>query len=933
MANECSASSICKLMFMLINVHLTVMIVSTSFDNNSRSGSSNYQFISALEINHYNSHPDYYYKTLEPQPNYRRHHKTAYEMNMNDLQQHQEQQSISTSAQETSSKRFPSNDHLPQEQKLALQIFITDPSNGRRKTSGVQHKKHSNILIGKKRPYDVIQQAEQDTIVSNNHHNLKKFSPSERHFYMLSPVRQQTSAPPVETNGSNITTTSNETDLAGDSASASNGNRTGSSFNDTTKNDLEPPLLKVLASNDQRETSLSRKPITSNHKIELVRTQHRPPWRKKPPSQSFLLLLPMKTPNSPTLTSNKTSTNTTTSTTTTPAPTFSLATTPRSFDSEPESFRLDGSDGLSGRRIQLKSKTTPLPISSKSTTEFYKLISSAHSPVETVTEGLNYIPSTRRRINGKPFGSNSMNYHDSYDNFQNHQKLSAATRNRIHELMAGSGSERATTTTTTAPTATIQTRYKPSSSITTSTNNLNMSDGHVISPEILVGSSNEDMRDLEKRGNLVRFNGINRNSGNVVDELVYQHQHNSRPALNFTLNSDEIPSTVFDGKRKVTIIRHSSNKFAPPPPTIITTRTTTEPLITTLQFLQQQDNHQVPNRIKIEDSVVNNTLPTNLNQSSSHLVLPANQLVRMISKHKNKYDDNVKSHTLTVVDNDAIRLPPNATSVHNKLIVAIRPGRPRRYPSTTQFPVYNIVAGITPPSIPIITNQSHTQSPFVRPNSPEGSVFGLLKPTSSETTTTQSPQQSFGAQNIKFPAQLPSQLQPTTIEHVEIQDKLNISVPDSANTVGPHKIPDKILMETEEHHERPPDALVISDATIVSRPYGSNTVINQDGIMKLGSTTRKPTRHYTTKRINIVASNTTVVHQFNHPTHNQNAMRPPPPTKPSFLAYLGNIFNAGIATSALAVLTLIKTIFTIILVMFLPPIALTAAITQAIALG
>lgn len=925
MANECDATSIFKLMLMLIRVHFTlIMIALISFNINSDNSKL---FTTALRIDHY-SHPDYYYKsssaaatttTIVPRKerHHQRHHQTAYEMNMNDLQQPLTRQ---TSGKKSSNQ----GENLPQEQKLALQIFITDPSNHGRKSSGVQHRKHSNILIGKKRPYDIVQE---DTIISNNHHHehhqhLKNYTPSERHFYMLSPISSPLSSSTESTNNNNSSIPS------GDTNSSSITNKTVS-LNGSKNNLLEPPLLKVLASDDQREVS-SRKPILNN-RIELVRTQHRPPWRKKPPSQSILMYMPVKTPDPASSESSSTST-------TTSAPATS-ATTPRSLNLEPETSYLFGvdSDSLIGRRMPHRTTTTTVPSTTSTTsttfpptTEFYKLISSAHSPVDTATESLNYIP--RRRINGKPFGANTMDYHDAYDNFHNHHKIDGpATRIRV--------SEQPVTTTPTAPTTTYpmrtQTRFRPtspymssSSSLSSLSNNLNMSDGHAVSPEILVSGSNEDIGSSKKRGNLIRINGINRNGEDV-----------SRPSLDFSPTLDEVPLTVFDGKRKVTIIRHST-KSQPPPSQILirrATATTTQPPAITANFqssnnFSQQQNldnliSQIPSniRIKNEESFVN------LNSSSS--TMPTNQLVRMISKHKNKYDDNVKSNTLTVVDNDAIRLPPNATSVHNKLIVAIRPGRPRRYPSTTQFPVYNIVAGITPPSIPIPTN-NHTQSPFVRPNSPEGSVFGLLKP--EVTTTTQQPSSSssssFGAQNIKFPAPLPTQLQPI---HVEIQDKLNISVPDSANILGPHKIPDKILMETDEQHERPPDALVISDATIVSRPYGSNTVINQDGIMKLGTTTtRKPTRHYTTKRINIVASNTTVVHQFNHPTHQHNTqLRPPPPAKPSFLVHLGNIFNAGITTSAIAILTLVKTIFTIILVMFLPPIALTAAITQAIALG
>lgn len=381
-------------------------------------------------------------------------------------------------------------------------------------------------------------------------------------------------------------------------------------------------------------------------------------------------------------------------------------------------------------------------------------------------------------------------------------------------------------------------------------------------------------------------------------------------------NHAEVPTLMFDGKKQVTIIRHSSRRP-------VTTTSTTTTTVTHKPSLE-------PPMAIVVTSHQSRPRP-NLAQPSTP---SPSQLVRLISKHKHKYDDNIVSPTLTVVDGHAIRVPPNATSVHNnKLIVAIRPGRPMRpMPPTTQFPVYNIVAGITPP-------YASSPHPYKsRPASGEGTNYGLLKPTNVTLTTTLAP--TFGAANIKFPAPSPSHLQ---VDHVEYPAHFNVSVPDSAHHVGPNGVPDKIVVNSGEQHVSPPDAVATSDSTLVSRPLGSITISN--GIEKL-STTRKPLRFSTTKRINIVSANTTVIttdpeelHEMlngviagSHVQHNITTNHRPS-SRPGFFAYVASIFNNSFTTTLIAALTIVKTILVAILVMFLPPLALASAIMQAVSLG
>lgn len=734
-----------------------------------------------------------------------------------------------------------------QEQRLALQIIITEPSEH---SKGGQKSKRppASILLARKRPYDL-----QETLSNNI---IEKYSPLAKHFYVLEP-------PPTSVDKSTTTTTTTKVPSYPPTLP------TGApSISRTTNNDKyqqKHHQLDVMQNKQQsKDKLLTKRPAAVfNQRSELLRTQHRPPWL---PRLAYL---------------------------------------------GANSAMLDQQSEMEVRKYFLKFRTTLAPMIPTST-EFFKLMSSAHSPLKNKLTSVVSVDALVGRTNSSSDKTREMRPISDSENYTATQRQQTST-----PVPRGKHSADSQKTSESA----LYPRYSPTSGANTSAPNESTSTsrvrahptaGSVMSPTIMFGAGDGNATliasDAEKL------------ESSVSRGQTYELDDRRGPSgFSTTLGPNETPLAYSDGKKIITLVRHRQRI----PPTTTTTRV---PFITP------------PSRIIVQEHTATPSSETNKTEPQS--------TVRLISKQRLKYDDRIISPTLTVVDNAAVRLPPNATSVHNnKLIVAIRPGRPnRRHPSTTQFPVYNIVAGITPP----FTNVP-SQMQFTRPPSIDGSVYGLLKPTGPDAiTTTPSPSQ-FGAPNIKFPAASPpptsSLLQPPANElHVvESIDKMNISVPaSSSNSV----IPDRIFMETEEQHisrpATPMDAIVTSNSTIVSRPHGTSTV-NQDGIIRL-STTRRPQRVSTTKRINIVSANTTIVatnadqlhdvlNNFISGTHQQHQTSQRPPDKPGFFASLSNLLNASVTTSAVAVLTLIKTIFVAVLIMFLPPIALTAAIMQAIDIG
>lgn len=599
------------------------------------------------------------------------------------------------------------------------------------------------------------------------------------------------------------------------------------------------------------------KKIPANQKNLLLRTQHRPPWLSNKPNKPF-----------------------------------------------------DGNDSLKlvGKRFKIRATTVP---PTTTTTELYRLLSSAHSPVKIIT------------LDSQTNSTKEYNFPPRY-------ATSTTTTRRPETTAALTTTIRSIFTT---PRSLEHRTHRPTSSaiLSAKIGPNNKSDGRIISPTLMVTDGEADDQELvhkEVPVYKISYDIVDSSNSTKDSPVGGRRQQQQQHHVDLPLSQGELQTTLISDRKPVTIIRHLPRRTTTPIPIYVTE----PPIGIKVDERPGSGGSNNNDNLIIEDNSL---------KESSAVVVPQ-QLVRLISKQKHKYDDNILSPTLTVVDNDALRLPPNTTAVHNnKLFVAIRPGRPqRKQTTTTEFPYYNIVAAITPPY-----PAKPSPYPLSRPPPMDGSIWGLVRPNGSEPTTPV-PSSSFAAENIKFPAPPPSLEELGGDSHISMPSNVNISIPDSANLLGTNKIPDKVIVETDEQIERPPNSVIISDATMIGRPpYGQNTV-TQDGIVRL-STTRRPTRLSTTKRINIVSANTTVItsadpdqlhdvlsnviagsHQQNH--HHQSNQNRPQSDRPSFLGIVSKLFNAGITTTVIAVLTLIKTIFVAILIMFLPPIALTAAVIQAV---
>lgn len=121
---------------------------------------------------------------------------------------------------------------------------------------------------------------------------------------------------------------------------------------------------------------------------------------------------------------------------------------------------------------------------------------------------------------------------------------------------------------------------------------------------------------------------------------------------------------------------------------------------------------------------------------------PTGMKIMTVNANRIRQPEEIYHEGITVLDppflsNHPNKLPPNTTIIHKNLIVPMKDGRPKPvYPmsSTTQFPVYPIVAGIT---------KWHTAStpqwilPMVTTTAPEHVMTSAL--TTTETTSSDSP--------------------------------------------------------------------------------------------------------------------------------------------------------------------------------------------------
>uniref|UniRef100_T1KT20 Uncharacterized protein n=1 Tax=Tetranychus urticae TaxID=32264 RepID=T1KT20_TETUR len=168
----------------------------------------------------------------------------------------------------------------------------------------------------------------------------------------------------------------------------------------------------------------------------------------------------------------------------------------------------------------------------------------------------------------------------------------------------------------------------------------------------------------------------------------------------FPFFDDEVPILMSNNHRKFPYTLTTRNKLSSDYASYWTTPSTTA-LYNDYSMFQKLPTKLPPNRRR---STTTTTTP------SPAMIMgnkPPLKVTHVIAS-KNKEPDEVKSSILTVLDphGGSAHLPPNTSIVHRNVLVPYRPGRPKPSPaSTTQYPIYPILAGIT--NWPIQNNYSN----------------------------------------------------------------------------------------------------------------------------------------------------------------------------------------------------------------------------------
>lgn len=312
------------------------------------------------------------------------------------------------------------------------------------------------------------------------------------------------------------------------------------------------------------------------------------------------------------------------------------------------------------------------------------------------------------------------------------------------------------------------------------------------------------------------------------------------------------------------------------------------------------------------ESISSTTPFSTITRPNVNIVTKPPTAVNHIHGNNIKSSDTIRSQVLTVLDpkKGTMRLPPNTTVIHRNVIVPYKPGRPRPAPATTtQYPYYPVVAHIT--KRPSQVHHASTQSIPVNDlaTSATGSVSTYQSIHSFPVTqTVQSPLSSY-----------PSYTTPTTIY---------------VHTVRPPANP-PYEMDTSQSIERP---------TINDCPYCSDSIhrpqhaITSQQIVAVTPISPIKQQHLPS---GLVESQHFVVTTQNPPKQSQgfiNAILAPPlPSRPfstasSFLnpvsmGPLFGLFGPDSIASLFTRVSFMKMMLFTLLVLFLPPLALAAAIS------
>jgi hypothetical protein len=263
-----------------------------------------------------------------------------------------------------------------------------------------------------------------------------------------------------------------------------------------------------------------------------------------------------------------------------------------------------------------------------------------------------------------------------------------------------------------------------------------------------------------------------------------------------------------------------------------------------------------------------------------------------VNSNKLKQPEEVLSLGITVLDppyipGSSMKLPVNTTIMHKNLIVPMKEGRPKPvFPiqTTTQFPVYPIVAGITRWQTQTPTNS--WAFPTFTTNSPEKTDYTTVvsEPSDSSFET------SVTAQSLHRPTIITSN--PIMSEH---------STSDHLSGHASH----------------------IVTVTPIKGSDASNTASNTF-IVTHSAQTPKPTS--TTGYVNAIWAPPMPVISRPVQTAQQSVQSP---LAGGWFSPFTNLFSVDSPSGVFSFLTILKTVLFTVLVLFLPPLTLAAALMQA----
>ncbi|XP_053212765.1 mucin-5AC-like [Panonychus citri] len=171
----------------------------------------------------------------------------------------------------------------------------------------------------------------------------------------------------------------------------------------------------------------------------------------------------------------------------------------------------------------------------------------------------------------------------------------------------------------------------------------------------------------------------------------------------FSFFDDEVPILMSNNHRKFPYSLTTRNKLTSEYANYWTTPSTTALYNDYSSLIKSPSKLHFNNRRRSTTTTTTTTTPSPQMIMGSKPPLKVSHVIAS----KNKEPDEVKSSVLTVLDpqNGSAHLPPNTSIVHRNVLVPYRPGRPKPAPvSTTQYPIYPILAGIT--NWPIQNNHS-----------------------------------------------------------------------------------------------------------------------------------------------------------------------------------------------------------------------------------